>query len=143
MARQDPILLAEDDEDYIVLIRGALLRAGLPNALIVARNGKEAIEYLEGQAPHADRTVRPLPGMLLLDLKMPLLDGFDVLAWLRARPCLKELPVVVLSSCPQDADWQKARQLGATECHIKPYPEDLPRLVSALHERLFAENKAA
>jgi len=143
MARCDPILLAEDDEDYIIHIRRALVRTGLSNSLIVARNGKEVIEYLEGLAAHANRDFRQLPGVLLLDLKMPLLDGFDVLAWLRARPCLKELPVVVLSCCGLEADLEKARRLGATECHLKPHPEDLPGLVSEVHDRLFAEAGAA
>jgi two-component system response regulator len=143
MARHEPILLAEDDEDYVVHMRRAFQQAGLPNALIVARNGKEAIEYLEAQAPDAEHNTRPLPALLLLDLKMPLLDGFDVLVWLHARPCLKALPVVVLSSCSPEADLQKARQFGAMECHVKPHPEDLPGLVSELRGRLFAPAKTA
>jgi len=135
MAKSDPILLAEDDENFVELMRRAFQRASLPNRLVVARNGKEAIEYLESLAASPDRERYPLPGLLMLDLRMPVLDGFDVLAWLRARPGLQEVPAVMLASACADDDQRKALRLGATECRTKPCPEELHELVRELHRK--------
>src|SRR5512137_241283 len=90
------ILLAEDDENDIFLMGRAFDRAGIPNPLFVVHNGQEAIDYLAGNGAYGRRDRFPLPGLILLDLKMPWMDGFDVLKWLRARPQFDELPVVVL-----------------------------------------------
>jgi CheY-like chemotaxis protein len=143
MAKYDPILLAEDDEDFVELVRRALRRARVPNRLVVARNGKEVIEYLEREAAFPDRATHPLPGLLMLDSRLPVLDGFDVLAWLRARPGLQELPAVMLApSCGED-DLRKARQLGAADCRRKPNPEELQNLVKELHQRWFVDETRA
>lgn len=138
MAKSAPILLAEDDEDFVELVRRAFQRACVPNRLVVARNGKEAIEYLEREAACPDRADHPLPGLLMLDLRMPVLDGFDVLAWLRARPGLQELPAVVLASFCGEEDMCKARRLGATDFRSKPRPEELRGMVEELRRRWFA-----
>jgi len=143
MAKSDPILLAEDDEDFVVLMRRAFQLACVPNRLVVARNGKEAIEYLEREAACLDRATHPLPGLLMLDLHMPVLDGFDVLAWLRARPGLQELPAVMLASFCGEEDLRKARQLGAADCRTKPSPDELQSLIKELHHRWFADDAMA
>src|SRR5947207_9652434 len=92
------ILVADDDENDIFFLRRAIARAGLSNPLFITNDGQEAIDYLEGRPPFDNRVLYPLPVLFLLDLKMPRVNGFDVLLWLATRPVLKEIPVVVLSS---------------------------------------------
>jgi len=125
-----PILLAEDDENDIFLMGRAFGQAGIPNPLKVVHNGQEAIDYLGGSGAYADRNRYPLPGLLLLDLKMPWMDGFDVLKWIRARADFNDLPVVVLTSSKLQADVDQSRQLGVYDYRVKPHSfEDLVRLL--------------
>jgi len=131
-----PILVAEDEDDDIYFLRLAVKRAGLTNPLVVTKNGKEAIQYLEGADGFADRAKHPLPGLFLLDLKMPFLTGFDVLAWLKSRPEHRSLPVVVLTSSSHDADRQKALALGASDYQVKPtHPDKLVELLHQMRDR--------
>ena len=132
MAKQFSILLAEDEESDVFLLRQAMKKAGLPHRLVVAQDGQEAVDYLNGEAPYTNRTQYPLPDLLLLDLKMPRLSGFDVLVWLRERPDLKTLPAVVLTSSADEADRKRARELGAADYQVKP--SDFPGLVKTLQE---------
>lgn len=132
MAKQAPILVADDDDNDVFFLRRAVAKAGLANQLLVTHDGQETIDYLGGAAPFNDRARYPMPGLLLLDLKMPRLDGFDVLAWLSTRPDLKDLPVIVLSSSSHEADMIKARQLGADDYQVKP--PDFMTLVQLLRE---------
>jgi CheY-like chemotaxis protein len=130
MHDQAPILVAENDETEITILRMAASRAGLAHKLAFVKDGAEVLAYLHGDAPYADRSQHPLPALLLLDLKMPNLTGFDVLQWIATRPELKHLPVVVLSASSNDSDIKKATNLGAREYHIKPHR--LPDLVNIL-----------
>src|SRR5437868_2030655 len=98
MPDQALILLVEDKEDDIVLIRRALAKAGVVNPLQVVRDGDEAIEYLAGERKYRNREEYPLPQLVLLDLKLPGMDGFEVLRWIRGQPGLSSLRVVVLTS---------------------------------------------
>jgi CheY-like chemotaxis protein len=124
------ILLAEDDENDIFLMGRAFDRAGIPNPLLVVRNGQEAVDYLAGTGNYVQREKYPMPGLLLLDLKMPWMDGFDVLKWLRSQPQFDTLPVVVLTSSKLQADIDKSRQLGVYDYRVKPHAfEDLVRLL--------------
>jgi CheY-like chemotaxis protein len=130
MLNKVPILLAEDDENDIFLMGRAFDRAGIPNRLLVVRNGQEAIDYLAGTGQYADREKFPVPGLILLDLKMPWMDGFDVLTWLRAQKRFNELPVVVLTSSKLQADVDRSRQLGVYDYRVKPHGfEDLVKLL--------------
>lgn len=115
------ILMAEDDEKDILLMRRAFRRAGIPNPVQVVHNGQEAIEYLSGTGIYARREKYPLPGLVLLDLKMPWMDGFDVLQWLRGRNEFDRLPVVVLTSSKLQGDIDKSRQLGVFDYRVKPH----------------------
>ena len=115
-----PVLAAEDEESDVFILRLAFERAGVPNPLLVVRDGQEAVDYLQGNRPYTERLIHPLPLLLLLDLKMPRMNGFDVLAWLATRPELSYLPVIVLSSSTLDFDMLKARQLGARDYFFKP-----------------------
>src|SRR5689334_4905092 len=101
-------LLVEDDENDVLLIRRAFSRGQILNPLQVVRSGEEAIDYLSGVGPFRHRDEYPLPGLVLLDLKMPRVDGFDVLTWIRRQPTLKGLRVVVLTSSNDMRDVNKA-----------------------------------
>lgn len=124
------ILLAEDDENDIFLMGRAFDRAGIPNPLFVVRNGQEAVDYLKGKGIYEQRDKYPLPGLLLLDLKMPWMDGFDVLKWLRTQHQFDTLPVVVLTSSKLQEDVDKSRQLGVYDYRVKPHGfQDLVQLL--------------
>jgi CheY-like chemotaxis protein len=114
------ILLVEDDPNDVILLQRAFQKAGLKEALKVARNGREAIDYLSGTGDYAQRGRHPLPFMLLLDLKMPGIDGFEVLRWVRSHRELKRLLVVVLTSSNLQSDVDQAYDLGANSYLIKP-----------------------
>ena len=114
------ILLAEDDPNDVLLLERAFRKAGLGECLRVVCDGEQAVDYLAGRGTYADRERFPLPFMLLLDLKMPGIDGFGVLQWLRAQPALKQLLVVVLTSSNLQADVDRAYGLGANSYLIKP-----------------------
>ena len=115
-----PVLVAEDEETDVMLLRVAWERALVPNPLVVAHDGQEMIDYLSGKPPFADRISHPLPVLLLVDLKMPRMTGFDVLAWLARQPTFKDLPAVVLSSSSYPADIENAKRMGARDYFVKP-----------------------
>src|SRR6185436_1684427 len=85
------ILLAEDREDDVLLVRKAFERGAINNPLQVARDGEEAMAYLSGEGNYSNRAEYPLPDLLLLDLKMPRVDGFDVIRWIRRQPQFSSL----------------------------------------------------
>ena len=120
MPDQAVILLVEDRDDDVLLIRKAFERAGLDNPIQVVHDGEQAIEYLAGEGKFANRAEYPLPWLILLDLKMPRVDGFEVLAWVRQQPGLGSTIIVVLTSSDQIRDVNKAYQLGANSFMVKP-----------------------
>jgi len=132
------VLVADDDENDVFLLRRAFQKAGLSHTLIHVRDGQEAINYLSGKtSQNGDHAKLKL---LLLDLKMPLVDGFDVLLWLRTRPEPICLPVVVFSSSSMHDDKTRAKDLGATDYLSKPTdPEELMILAKGLHDRWLKE----
>ena len=135
MLNEVPILLAEDDENDIFLMGRAFDRAGIPNPLFVVRNGQEAIDYLAGTGEFTKREQHPQPGLLLLDLKMPWMDGFDVLKWLREHRQFDTLPVLVLTSSKLQADVDKSRQFGVYDYRVKPHGfDDLVRLLDDVRQ---------
>jgi CheY-like chemotaxis protein len=136
MKNKPCVLLAEDDADDIFLVRRAVRCARLSWRINAVRDGEQAIEYLRGKPPYDDRVEYPLPELLLLDLKMPKLNGFDVLAWLRGRPDLGKIRIVVLSSSPMESDLRMAFKLGAREFLTKPQSfDDLVGLMTKVNER--------
>lgn len=129
----DVILMAEDNEDHAILTRRAFKQAGLVNPLFVVQNGEEAIAYLKGEGKFSNRSEYPLPTLLLLDLKMPGKNGFDVLEWLRREPELSALRVVVLTTSDHIHDVNRAYQLGANSFLTKPVDfRDFVQLSSAI-----------
>ncbi len=139
-----PILLAEDDEDDILFIQRAYTKAHLPNELIVTNDGYQVVDYLQGQPPYTDRKRYPLPALVLLDIKMRLMDGFEVLAWLQTHRHLNGLPAVVLTSSTVAADMKRARELGARDYLVKPSdPQKLVPMLQGLKKWIAAKTPAA
>lgn len=114
------ILLAEDDQNDVMLIKRAFSKSHVINPIACVENGEEAVAYLSGRGQYADRERHPLPFMMLLDLKLPRLSGHEVLKWLRAQPGLKRLPVVVLTSSREPSDINRAYEVGANSYLVKP-----------------------
>jgi len=120
MPDQAVILLVEDREDDVFLIRKAFERAGLSNPVQVVRDGEQAISYLAGERKFSNRAEYPLPWLILLDLKMPRVDGFEVLRWIRKQPGFNRIVVIVLTSSEEIRDVNRAYQLGANSFMVKP-----------------------
>lgn len=116
----DVILLAEDNEDHVALVQRAFKQAGLLNPLYVVKDGVEAIAYLSGDGKYQNRSEYPVPSLLLLDLKMPHKNGFEVLDWIRHAPGLSALRIVVLTSSEEIRDVNRAYELGANSFLVKP-----------------------
>lgn len=118
--KPDLILIAEDNEDHAFLLRRALKKGAVLNPVFVVTDGEEAIAYLKGEGKFCDRYEYPLPGLLLLDLKMPKKDGFEVLQWIRQQPGLRRLRIVVLTTSDNPDDIDRAYDLGANSFMVKP-----------------------
>jgi CheY-like chemotaxis protein len=108
------VLLVEDSEDDLFLIKMACKRTGIPHQLQFVTDGEAAINYLAGTGEYADRAIHPLPDLVFLDIKLPKRDGHEVLKWIRAQPTLKNLPVVMMTSSAHAADVERAYNLGVT-----------------------------
>lgn len=134
MKKPEHILLAKDNEDYAVLFRRALNAAQVDASLEIVRDGQEAVDYLSGAGAFADRDKHPFPKLLLLDLKMPRMDGFEVLSAVRQRLGFTRLPVIVLTHSDNPADVKRAYELGATSYFRKPDSlEGLDEMIHVLH----------
>jgi CheY-like chemotaxis protein len=117
---QGPILLVEDNRDDVELTVMALTEAKITNPVVVARDGVEALDYLLGTGTHAGRDTSEQPVVVLLDIKLPLLNGIDVLKRMRADDRTRRTPVVMLTSSTEQADISKTYELGANSYVQKP-----------------------
>jgi CheY-like chemotaxis protein len=124
VARKDskPLLIlhVEDDENDAILFRKACERAGLPARIQRVESVEEATSYLTGDGPYADRAEYPLPQIVILDLKMPRVDGFEFLKWLRHTEVFALLPVLVFTASISREDKCRAMAEGANSYFIKP-----------------------
>jgi CheY-like chemotaxis protein len=126
------ILLVEDNEDDVFLMRRALKGARVVNPLQVVEDGQEAVDYLSGSGKFADRDAYPLPAVTFLDLKLPYLSGHEVLAWVRQRKEFESMIVIVLTSSNEPSDLSRCYSLGANSYLVKPpTPEQLEDLAKA------------
>jgi len=114
------VLLVEDSPTDVLFMRRAWKAAEVGRTLQVAKDGEEALAYLAGEGIYADRSTYPVPAYVLLDLKIPLLSGLEVLAWIRKNILLRELPVYILTSSEQPDDVRRAKELGISEYLVKP-----------------------
>ena len=117
---EQTILLVDDSENDLFLMRRAFKKAEFNSPLQEVHNGEEAIAYLKGDDPYSDRNKFPLPAVMLLDLNMPMKNGFDVLTWVRAQTGLKRLSIIVLSASVRAEDLERAFDLGANSFLVKP-----------------------
>ncbi len=118
------ILLVEDNSRDVALTRRALDKSNIVNEVVVARDGVEALDYLFGIGTHAGRDMTVMPQIILLDLKMPKLDGLQVLQRMRADERTRRLPVVVFTSSSEEEDMVKSYDLGANSYVRKPVDFD-------------------
>jgi CheY-like chemotaxis protein len=132
MKDNKPILLIEDNPDDETLTLRALKRNNIKNEVVVARNGAEALDYLFGTGPYAGRDLTVMPQVILMDLKLPKIDGLEVLRRLRANELTRLLPVVILTSSNEEQDRINGYGLGANSYVRKPI--DFGQFVDAVRQ---------
>ena len=118
------ILLVEDNPMDVELTLDAFKEAKLLNTIHVSPNGQDALDYLFGSGVYVDRNAYPMPNLILLDLKLPGIDGFDVLRRVKAAPGLKRLPVTILTSSKEEGDRALSYDIGANSYLVKPVSFD-------------------
>lgn len=131
--RSITILMADDDDDDRMLTQDALRESRVVNRLFCVQDGVELLQYLRRQDKFSDKNQYPWPGIILLDLNMPRMDGREALQQLKADPDLKGIPVVILTTSKQEEDMIKGYGLGAASYITKPVNfEDLVELMKAI-----------
>ncbi len=120
MSRNKIVLLVEDNDDDVDLALRAFAKSSVPSEIVCVRDGEEALEYLFATGRHADRAPERMPAVVLLDLKLPKVDGLDVLQQVRAHDSTRRLPVVVLTSSAEARDIERSYDLGANSFVRKP-----------------------
>ena len=120
MIQKPTILLVDDSENDLFIVRKALEAAQCTYPTQEVYNGEAAIAYLSGEAPYDDRRKYPLPVVMVMDLNMPRKNGFDVLGWVKSQPRLKRLPVIIMTASVRTEDVEKAFDLGANAFLVKP-----------------------
>jgi len=118
--QQKTLLLVEDNPDDEALTLRALKKHNLANDIVVARDGQEALDYLFAQGAYSSRDINQLPQVVLLDLKLPKIDGLEVLEQIRANPVTRNVPVVILTSSNEEQDILRSYDLGANSYVRKP-----------------------
>ena len=137
-----PILLVEDNENDVLLIKRAFRKAKIVPSMSIVSDGDEAIAYLSKTGKYADSQKYPIPLLILLDLKLPRRSGLEVLAWIRQQPHLKHLLVVVLTSSQENYDLNQAYELGVNSYLVKPvYFQDLVTLIELIDTYWLKTNK--
>ena len=114
------IMLVEDDEGHQLLIRENLRAGGIINELIEMRDGQEALDYLFRRGKHQDPAKSPRPGLILLDIKMPKMDGFGVLEKIKSDPQLRMIPILMLTSTDDQVEVNRCNGLGRKSDVVKP-----------------------
>jgi CheY-like chemotaxis protein len=120
MDGQFPILIAEDDQNDAFILKRALRTAGFNNPFHISKDGADVMCYMKGEEPYGDREKYQFPRILFTDLKMPIVDGFELLQWLQNHEEYSVIPRLVLTSSQQPQDIHRAYQLGANSYLVKP-----------------------
>lgn len=120
MADLKCVLLVDDNHMDIELTQDAFREAKHGDLLQVARGGQEALDYLFGRGDFSDRRLHPMPDLLLLDLKMPVVDGMEVLRQVKGTPIIKRIPIIILTSSKEEGDRAMSYDLGANSYLVKP-----------------------
>jgi len=128
------ILMAEDNEHDIIATRRAWKKNHVANPLYIVRDGEECLDFLFHQGKYSDKESAPRPGILLLDIKMPKMDGLTVLKHIRENELLHRLPVIVLTTSQEEEDRFRSYDLGANAYIVKPVGfENFAAAVKAIH----------
>ncbi len=114
------IMLVEDDEGHMLLSRENLRAAGIVNEMLEMKDGQQALDYLLQRGQYQDPAQSPRPGLILLDIKMPKMDGFGVLEKIKANPALRMIPVLMLTSTDDQGEVNRCYALGANSYVVKP-----------------------
>ncbi|HEX3154731.1 MAG TPA: response regulator [Candidatus Angelobacter sp.] len=137
------ILLVEDTPSDATLIRRAFEKTNVLNPIIWTKNGQEALGYLSGLGQYGDRAQYPLPALILLDLDLPEMTGFELLQWKRSQPNIRRIPAVVLTIDSASSAVNAAYDLGANSYLVKPgNPEEIMRVVKTIQEYWLGLNQA-
>ena len=129
------ILLLDDNPDDVFFLQRALEQVDAGHILRAVANGEEAVLYVRGEGQFAERGQFPVPNIILTDIKMPRMGGFEFLQWLRKHPECSVIPTIVMSSSAQETDVRKAYQLGANAYIRKPSNlGDLVKLIRVTYE---------
>jgi CheY-like chemotaxis protein len=129
------ILVVEDDDNDAFLLDRALKKNGIVGPVQRVTDGVEAVAYLQGKGPYADRSLYQFPDVLFVDLKMPRMSGLELLGWLRDHPEFRVIPTIIMSSSRQNEDVRRAYHLGANTYFVKPTSfEELANLIKAVHD---------
>ena len=135
MNESQTILLVDDSKNDIFMLRRAFKKAEFNTLLQEVHNGDQAIAYLAGEGIYGDRDQYPLPAVMLLDLNMPMKNGFDVLSWVRAQPVFKRLSIIIVSASLRPEDVERTFDLGASSYLVKPSSiDDLAAMVRSLRD---------
>ena len=135
MLPDDLILIAEDNESDALLLHRTFNLIGLANRVEILSDGVEAMDYLSGAGKYADRASFPFPAVLFTDIKMPRVDGFELLQWLREHPEYAVVPTIVFSGSGEAADVRRAYNLGANAYLVKPSSiEQLEKMMRRTYE---------
>ncbi|HAM99142.1 MAG TPA: two-component system response regulator [Marinilabiliales bacterium] len=141
MENEAHILLVEDNHMDVILTLDAFKEARLKNTIHVARNGQEALDYLFGKDKYANRDEFPIPALILLDLKMPKIDGFEVLRQVKSTEKLKRIPIVILTSSKEEGDRALSYDIGANSYLLKPVSfEGFTEVVKKIDDYWFSLN---
>lgn len=119
MNGSETILHVEDSPEDVIILQYAFKQADIQNPVQVVTDGQQAVDYLSGNGSYADRQQFPLPCLILLDLKLPIKMGMQVLEWIRKQPALKSLIVIILSSSIHEGDIKRAYEIGANAFLVK------------------------
>ena len=128
------LLVVEDNEDDIFFMERIFKQMGARCDLKFVRDGVEAVEYLSGKGRFEDRVKNPLPTIILMDLKMPRMNGFEVLEWMQKQPEIKLIPTIVVTSSTMQEDVTRAYRAGANAVMNKPVDKDsLLQMLKSFH----------
>ena len=139
----ETILLVEDTPSDATLIRRGFEKTNVLNPIVWTKNGQEALGYLSGLGQYGDRIKYPLPALVLLDLDLPEMTGFELLQWKRSQSNIRRIPVVVLTVDSATSAVNAAYDLGANSYLVKPgNPEEIMRVVKTIQEYWLGLNQS-
>jgi CheY-like chemotaxis protein len=144
MRNQQNILLVDDNNMDVVLTLDAFREADLSININVANSGQEALDYLFGRGKYMDRLSFPLPDIILLDLNMPGIDGFEVLRQIKKTDLVRRIPVIILTSSGEDGDRRLSYDIGANSYLLKPVSYDgFTEVIKKISDYWFSLNISA